>query len=93
MICSNLTCGVFSYSFQATGLIRKAEAAAAELWLAAGLSTIGCRFHVPILAMTADVIQATSEECKRCGMDGYVAKPFDEHQLYQAVAKHIIQAN
>lgn len=78
--------------FQATGLIRKAEAAAEDLWLAAGLSTIGCRFHVPILAMTADVIQATSEECKRCGMDGYVAKPFDEHQLYQAVAMHFIQA-
>lgn len=82
----------FNYSFQATGLIRKAEAAAEDLWLAAGLSTIGCRFHVPILAMTADVIQATSEECKRCGMDGYVAKPFDEHQLYQAVAMHFIQA-
>jgi histidine kinase 2/3/4 (cytokinin receptor) len=78
--------------FQATGLIRKAEATAADMWIAAGLSTIGCRFHVPILAMTADVIQATSEECKRCGMDGYVAKPFDEHQLYQAVATHFIQA-
>ncbi|KAK4845333.1 hypothetical protein QYF36_003707 [Acer negundo] len=28
------------------------------------------RWHVPILAMTADVIQATNEECKKCGMDG-----------------------
>ncbi|KAG0586800.1 hypothetical protein KC19_2G118400 [Ceratodon purpureus] len=79
--------------FQATGLIRKAEAAAADQLGAAGLSTFGCRFHVPILAMTADVIQATSEECRRCGMDGYVAKPFDEHQLYQAVAKHFFKAN
>lgn len=43
-------------------------------------------WHVPILAMTADVIQATYEECLRCGMDGYVAKPFDERQLYSAVA-------
>ncbi|XP_073390792.1 probable histidine kinase 6 [Physcomitrium patens] len=79
--------------FQATGLIRKAETLAADQWLAAGLPTFGVRFHVPILAMTADVIQATSEECMRCGMDGYVAKPFDEHQLYQAVAKHFFQAN
>ncbi|RRT48339.1 hypothetical protein BHE74_00000764 [Ensete ventricosum] len=42
--------------------------------------------HVPILAMTADVIQATHEECLRCGMDDYVSKPFDEQQLYSAVA-------
>nr|AIE17467.1 CHASE-domain containing histidine kinase 1 [Physcomitrium patens] len=79
--------------FEATGLIRKAEAAAAERGQAAGLPTFKRRLHVPILAMTADVIQATSEECMRCGMDGYVAKPFDEHQLYQAVAKHFFDVN
>lgn len=45
------------------------------------------QWHLPILAMTADVIQATYEECMKCGMDGYVSKPFDEEQLYQAVAK------
>eukprot|EP00252_Welwitschia_mirabilis_P002043 TRINITY_DN1198_c0_g1_i2.p1 TRINITY_DN1198_c0_g1~~TRINITY_DN1198_c0_g1_i2.p1 ORF type:complete len:1102 (+),score=183.66 TRINITY_DN1198_c0_g1_i2:334-3639(+) len=44
------------------------------------------KWHVPILAMTADVIQATHEECSRCGMDGYVSKPFEEEQLYRAVA-------
>lgn len=43
-------------------------------------------WHIPILAMTADVIQATNEECTRCGMDGYVSKPFEEEQLYSAVA-------
>lgn len=44
-------------------------------------------WHVPILAMTADVIQATNEECVKCGMDGYVSKPFEEEALYAAVAK------
>lgn len=44
-------------------------------------------WHTPILAMTADVIQATNEECMKCGMDGYVAKPFEEEQLYSAVAQ------
>lgn len=44
-------------------------------------------FHIPILAMTADVIHATYEECLKCGMDGYVSKPFEEENLYQAVAK------
>ncbi|KAF3639779.1 Histidine kinase 2 [Capsicum annuum] len=45
------------------------------------------QWHTPILAMTADVIQATSEECLKCGMDDYVSKPFEEGQLYSAVAR------
>lgn len=49
-------------------------------------------WHIPILAMTADVFQATHDECLRCGMDGYVSKPFEEEQLYSAVA-HFIQAD
>lgn len=44
-------------------------------------------WHTPILAMTADVIQATNEECMKCGMDGYVSKPFEEEQLYSAAAR------
>lgn len=44
-------------------------------------------WHIPILAMTADVIQATHEECLRCGMDGYVSKPFEAEQLYREVAR------
>ncbi|KAI4373194.1 hypothetical protein MLD38_011347 [Melastoma candidum] len=44
-------------------------------------------WHVPILAMTADVIESTCDECLRRGMDGYVSKPFEVENLYQAVAK------
>ncbi|XP_038900425.1 histidine kinase 2-like isoform X2 [Benincasa hispida] len=44
-------------------------------------------WHTPIFAMTADLIQAMNEECLKCGMDGYVAKPFEEEQLYSAVAR------
>ena len=44
-------------------------------------------WHLPILAMTADVIQATHEECLRCGMDGYVSKPFEAEQLYREVSR------
>ncbi|GAU16670.1 hypothetical protein TSUD_326200 [Trifolium subterraneum] len=43
--------------------------------------------HLPILAMTADVIQATHEECLKHGMDGYVSKPFEAEQLYREVSK------
>ncbi|KAK7273994.1 hypothetical protein RIF29_15063 [Crotalaria pallida] len=45
------------------------------------------KLHMPILAMTADVIHATSDKCLKCGMDGYVSKPFEEENLYQEVAK------
>lgn len=46
-------------------------------------------WHVPILAMTADVIQATHEECLKCGMDGYVSKPFEAEQLYREVSRFL----
>lgn len=45
--------------------------------------------RIPILAMTADVIQATYEECQRCGMDGYVSKPFEAEQLYLEVSRFL----
>ncbi|THG11664.1 hypothetical protein TEA_005911 [Camellia sinensis var. sinensis] len=44
-------------------------------------------WHLPILAMTADVIQATHEACLKCGMDGYVSKPFEAEQLYREVSR------
>ncbi|KAK9060170.1 hypothetical protein SSX86_020874 [Deinandra increscens subsp. villosa] len=47
-------------------------------------------WHVPILAMTADVIQATHEECSKYGMDGYVSKPFEANQLYQEVSRFFL---
>ncbi|KAK9120113.1 hypothetical protein Scep_018206 [Stephania cephalantha] len=50
-------------------------------------------WHVPILAMTADVIQATYEECVKYEMDGYVSKPFEGEQLYQEVARILKEHN
>ncbi|RLN40633.1 putative histidine kinase 4 [Panicum miliaceum] len=52
-------------------------------------ATRAAKWHLPVLAMTADVIQATHEECTKCGMDGYVTKPFEEKQLFQAVQKFL----
>lgn len=48
------------------------------------------KWHVPILAMTADVIQATHEQCIISGMDGYVSKPFEANQLYQEVSRFFL---
>uniref|UniRef100_A0ACD5XJL9 Uncharacterized protein n=1 Tax=Avena sativa TaxID=4498 RepID=A0ACD5XJL9_AVESA len=44
-------------------------------------------WRTPILAMTADVIQATYEQCLKCEMDGYVSKPFEGEQLYREVTR------
>ncbi|XP_010527816.1 PREDICTED: histidine kinase 4 [Tarenaya hassleriana] len=65
--------------FEATRQIRMMEKQANEQTKA--------ELHMPILAMTADVIHATYDECLKSGMDGYVSKPFEEENLYQAVAK------
>lgn len=77
--------------FEATRQIRLMEREANEKTLKEDGATEErsrkVEWHVPIVAMTADVIQATHEECLKCGMDGYVSKPFEEEQLSQAVAK------
>ncbi|XP_010424955.1 PREDICTED: histidine kinase 4 isoform X1 [Camelina sativa] len=65
--------------FEATRQIRMMEQEAKE--------KTKLEWHLPILAMTADVIHATYEECLKSGMDGYVSKPFEEENLYKSVAK------
>ncbi|KAE8724569.1 Histidine kinase 4 [Hibiscus syriacus] len=75
--------------FEATRWIRMMESQANEQMNGGGIDEGLARkgeWHVPILAMTADVIHATYEKCLKCGMDGYVSKPFEEENLYQAVA-------
>lgn len=76
--------------FEATRHIRSMETKVNELIKTGEASSkmYGniAHWHIPILAMTADVIQATHEECLRCGMDDYVSKPFEEEQIYSAVA-------
>ncbi|MFQ6649174.1 hypothetical protein Gotur_023208 [Gossypium turneri] len=75
--------------FEATRRIRMMESQANEQ-MNGGTEEGSIRtgeWHIPILAMTADVIHATYDECLKCGMDGYVSKPFEEENLYLAVAK------
>ncbi|PKA47453.1 Histidine kinase 3 [Apostasia shenzhenica] len=77
--------------FEATQRIREMEDDINERTKHGEISPEDCgnilQWHVPILAMTADVIQATHEECLRCKMDGYVSKPFEGEQLYREVAR------
>jgi CheY-like chemotaxis protein len=41
--------------------------------------------HLPILAMTANAMQGDRDKCLYAGMDGYLAKPVQSDQLYQAI--------
>ncbi|PON46293.1 Histidine kinase [Trema orientale] len=79
----------FDAWFEATRRVRQRESEANKQ-MNGGSTVEGTarkgEWHTPILAMTADVIHATYEECVKCGMDGYVSKPFEEENLYQAVA-------
>ncbi|CAL0324918.1 unnamed protein product [Lupinus luteus] len=72
--------------FEATRIIRDMEISLNSEVSVDDIDNVS-NWHVPILAMTADVIQATQEQCLRCGMDGYVSKPFEAEQLYIEVSR------
>ncbi len=46
----------------------------------------GARGQVPVVAVTAHAFAEQVEECRRSGMDGHVAKPFDPTTLLSAIA-------
>lgn len=47
---------------------------------------------IPILAMTANVLPDQVKEFTRAGMDGFIAKPIKQAQLYQEIARSLCRA-
>ena len=45
--------------------------------------------HTPIIAITADAMKGTSEKCFAAGMDGYLTKPIQLHELKAALEQWI----
>ena len=41
--------------------------------------------HLAIIAMTANAMISDKERCLQSGMDGYLTKPVQSSQLYQAI--------
>lgn len=42
---------------------------------------------IPIVAMTADVIEGVKEKCESCGIHHYISKPFDPEQFVETISK------
>ncbi|MDQ2987554.1 MAG: response regulator, partial [Pseudomonadota bacterium] len=47
---------------------------------------------LPVLAMTAGVMEHERERCIAAGMNGFIAKPLDGEQLLEEIARHLPQA-
>jgi CheY-like chemotaxis protein len=41
--------------------------------------------RIPIIAMTANVMEAEVQQCRDAGMDGFIPKPFKQAQLVEAI--------
>jgi CheY-like chemotaxis protein len=41
--------------------------------------------HIPIVAMTAHAMQGDRERCFAAGMDGYISKPIQAKELFEAI--------
>ncbi len=47
------------------------------------------RLDVPVLAMTAGVMQSEQEQCILAGMNDFIAKPIDVEQMFAVILRHL----
>ncbi|MDB5283637.1 MAG: ATP-binding region ATPase domain protein, partial [Bacteroidota bacterium] len=49
----------------------------------------GTKKDTTIVALTASALKEDIDNCLKCGMDGYISKPFTPHQLLSEIYKHL----
>ena len=54
------------------------------------LSKKHCKFRVPIVAVTANVMQSDLDRCLTAGMNDYITKPFRKEDIRKKIDKFII---
>ena len=47
------------------------------------------RLTLPVIAMTAGVMESEREQCTSAGMDDFIAKPIDVEQMFATLARHL----
>ncbi|MYM67208.1 response regulator [Pseudoduganella sp. FT55W] len=45
--------------------------------------------HLPVLAMTAGVMESEREQCIACGMNDFIAKPIDVDEMLRVIARNL----
>jgi CheY-like chemotaxis protein len=48
--------------------------------------------HLPIVAMTANVLREAVDACRESGMDDFLPKPFQRQQMVDVLARFLIEA-
>jgi len=46
---------------------------------------------LPVIALTAHVVDGVHEKCMECGMNDYLTKPFEQEQLVEKLLKWTVR--
>jgi two-component system sensor histidine kinase/response regulator len=49
--------------------------------------------HIPIIAMTAHAMKEDRQRCFDAGMDGYISKPINPHEIFEAIERIEVSVN